>query len=378
MPRSSAASAVALRRLLVLARDFLQALDLRSVLDLAGKATPELLRADGALLHVVIGEMEYLTEFNSRGGKQTACEDSALLPHSRQAMTDQKLLFITNVVADFKCIDDGSSTIDVATVLAFPFPIIKPIGVLTVFWYGSKRLNRLAKEISTLRHLGELTGAALGNVGFRKSLQGQVVARSEEMVEAARQHADELLRRDGVEEEILRISVTDMMTGLLNRRGFFQRAEQGFELARRQGLPSTIIFVDIDGLKTVNDGFGHDAGDRLIVGTAQILQQSFRYSDVVARLGGDEFAAFALDSGQPHAILARIQQSIDSFCRLAPLSPYRISFCTGIVQCDPFSDLTLADYLSLADRRMYDQKKERGNLRIDPPEVPSPDESASA
>jgi diguanylate cyclase (GGDEF)-like protein len=162
-----------------------------------------------------------------------------------------------------------------------------------------------------------------------------------------------------VEEEIHRISVTDVLTGLLNRRGFFLHAERSFKVARRQGIPSALIFADIDGLKAVNDELGHDAGDRFIQDSARILQDSFRDSDVVARLGGDEFAAFTLGSTQPQVILARIQENIEGLRRHSS-SPYQISFSTGIVQCDSSSDLALSDYLALADKRMYEQKKGRG------------------
>jgi diguanylate cyclase (GGDEF)-like protein len=203
-----------------------------------------------------------------------------------------------------------------------------------------------------------LTGAALGNVKFGLALEEEVSAREEEAETASREHVQELQRRDDIEREKERIAVTDVLTGMLNRRGFFLQAEQGFKLARRQGLASAVIFADIDGLKTVNDELGHDVGDHLIQAGALILRDSFRDSDIVARLGGDEFAAFTVDSGQPEAILARIRENVDQFHRRSSI-PYRISFSTGIVQCDPASDQSLADYLALADKRMYEEKKRR-------------------
>lgn len=354
MTQSTIESAAALRRLLSLARDLLQAPDLRSVLDLSGQAIPELLLADGTLLLIDMDAREYVMEFDAYGAMQPAQQGSILLQHARQAMLDQAPVLLPDLVGI-----EGSDIPHVpASLLAFPFPPIKPVGVLAAIWYRRRRHNELAKEISTLRHLGELTGAALGNVAFRQSLQGQLSAQSRELISAARLHADEMLRRDSVEQEIHRISVTDVMTGMLNRRGFFLHAERNFKLARRQGFSSALIFADIDGLKGVNDKFGHDAGDHLIVDAARILRKSFRDSDVVARLGGDEFAAFTIDSASPQLLLDRIQRNIDSF-RPQQQSPCRISFSTGIVACDPSSDLTLSDYLALADQKMYEQKKLR-------------------
>jgi diguanylate cyclase (GGDEF)-like protein len=195
-------------------------------------------------------------------------------------------------------------------------------------------------------------------------IEGRIAARTEEITTSARMHAKELHRRDRVEEELHRISVTDVMTGMLNRRGFFLNAERSFKVVQRQGVPSALIYADLDELKTVNDELGHDVGDRLIQDAGRILQASFRDSDVVARLGGDEFAAFTLDAAQPEAILVRIQSNIESFRQRSSL-PYEISLCIGIVQCNPSSDQTLSDYLSLADKQMYEQKKARNKPSID-------------
>lgn len=358
------ATTATLMRLLALARDLLQAPDPRSVLKLAGPAIQELLAADGALLLLALGDQEYVTEFDRGGFMQPVREDTVLYRHARQAIENQETVFLPEVTVDPNVPGDGLSARGTKSLLAFPFPPIKPVGVLAVIWYRRARPQQLARQISTLRHIGELTAAALGNVGFRQVIEGRVAARTEEIAEAAREHAMELHRRDRVEEELHRISVTDVMTGMLNRRGFFQHAERSFKVAQRQGLPSALIYADLDELKSVNDGLGHDAGDRLIQDVGRILQESFRDSDVVARLGGDEFAAFTLDAAQPEVILARIQYNIEHFRQRSSL-PYRISLCIGIVPCDPTSDLTLSDYLSLADKRMYEQKKARTKRGID-------------
>ena len=351
-------SAATLRRLLALARDLLQAPDLRSVLELAGPAIQELLMADGALLLVALRGHEYITEFDRSGSMQPACEETALCQYARRAIDDQTPILLPDAAADPKLRANCLSADGTVSLLAYPFPPIEPIGVLAAFWCRRSRQHQLARQISTVRYIGELTGAALGNIDFRQVLEGRVVTGTKEIAEAAREHAQELHRRDRLEEEIHRISITDVLTGMLNRRGFFLHAERSFKVARRQGIPSALIFADIDGLKAVNDALGHDVGDRLIQDGARILQDSFRDSDVVARLGGDEFAAFTLGSTEPQVILARIQQQIESLRQRASL-PYQISFSTGIVQCDPASDITLSEYLSRADKQMYDQKKGR-------------------
>jgi len=363
MTRLSGATAATLRRLVALARDLLQAPDPRSVLELTGAAIQELLLADGALLLLALGEQEHVTEFNRNGVMQTVHEGTVLYHHARRAIDNQTPILLPDVAADPRLGDGGLGAGGTVSLLAFPFPPIKPVGALAVFWNHRGPPHQLTKPIAILRNIEELTTAALGNVGYRQMIEGRIAARTEEITESAREHAKELHRRDQVEENLHRISVTDVMTGMLNRRGFFLNAERSFKVARRQEIPSALIYADLDELKAVNDELGHDAGDRLIQDAGRILQASFRDSDVVARLGGDEFAAFTLDAEQPEVILARIHSNIESF-RQRESPPYKISLCIGIVQCNPSSDLTLSDYLSLADRQMYEKKKARSKPGI--------------
>jgi diguanylate cyclase (GGDEF)-like protein len=357
-------TAVTLTRLLALARDLLQAPDPHSVLELTGPVIQELLLADGALLLLILGEQDYAAEYDRNGLMKTARDSTALYRHARQAIDNQTPILLPNVVAEPKISDARLCAGETISLIAFPFPPIKPVGVLAVFWNCDGHPHQPAEPIPILRHIGELTAAALGNVAYRQMIEDRITARTEEITASTLKHAKELHRRDHVEEELHRISVTDVMTGMLNRRGFFLNAERSFKVAQRQEVPSTIVYADLDDLKNVNDALGHETGDRLIQDAGRILQASFRDSDVVARLGGDEFAVYTLDAEQPEVLLDRIRLNIESF-RHSEARPYEISFSIGVVKCDPSSDLLLPDYLLLADEQMYEHKKARRKSDID-------------
>lgn len=332
-----------LRRVVAVARDLFQAHDLKSVVEMVGTGAADLLGADEVLLVAKLFGQDYVTEFD-RDGRPTPARPS-------------KPLYRKSIEA----LDSGTPLIGDAQdecLLGFAFPAGQPVGILSALWHSKDRLACVTTQAVVLRYLGELAGAALGNVTYRQALEEQQSSQTEELKAATVERAREADRRDEIDREKDRLAVTDVLTGMLNRRGFFLQAEQGFKTARRQGIASTVIFVDIDGLKLVNDTLGHDVGDRLIEASARILRQSFRDSDVVGRLGGDEFAAYTLDSDQPETILSRISTNVERFHRASSV-PYRISFSTGIVRCDPHSDKCLNDYLCLADRRMYEQKRER-------------------
>jgi diguanylate cyclase (GGDEF)-like protein len=93
-----------------------------------------------------------------------------------------------------------------------------------------------------------------------------------------------------LEDEIRELSLRDELTGLYNLRGFRLLADQAFRLAQRSNQPFSVLFVDVDELKAINDEQGHAVGSSLLVQTAELLRSSFRETDVVGRIGGDEFA----------------------------------------------------------------------------------------
>ena len=202
----------------------------------------------------------------------------------------------------------------------------------------------------------ELSVATLCRISARDALEDLVSTQYAQMAGTARAHADELARRDNAEDAMRALALTDILTGLNNRRGFFVQAEHMFRLARRKRASCMVIYADIDGLKLVNDKLGHDTGDQLIRDAAAVLRESLRDTDVLARLGGDEFAAFALNDVHPRVILSRLWENLHAF-NLMQDRTYALSISAGVVQCDPGSDTPLLDYVQRADQEMYAHKR---------------------
>ncbi|WP_414570657.1 diguanylate cyclase domain-containing protein [Nostoc sp. CCY 9925] len=167
----------------------------------------------------------------------------------------------------------------------------------------------------------------------------------------------EIQNRKQAEIEGRQLSLTDELTGLHNRRGFFLLAEQQLKIAQRMKLLCWVIFIDLDGLKQINDTLGHDIGDALIVDAGRLLKQSFRKSDIVARLGGDEFIVFIssyfkdADSIQTH-----LQTNIASFNQHQNRS-YQISMSMGIQRYSPEINMSLEQLVARSDELMYAHKR---------------------
>ncbi len=193
-----------------------------------------------------------------------------------------------------------------------------------------------------------------------QSFTGLTIMTALTLAAAATGHkkSEAALRKLSLEME--RLALTDELTGLRNRRGFFLLADQGLRMARRTQDKCLLVFADLDGLKQLNDTQGHAAGDALIVAAARLLTRVFRDSDVIARLGGDEYAvlAFVDHSDTSVAVSKRLQSGIDEFNRQAG-RPFQLSISFGIEELPDTDDVSLEALISQADHAMYGRKRER-------------------
>ncbi|MEG4069516.1 diguanylate cyclase [Microcoleus sp. Pol11C2] len=188
----------------------------------------------------------------------------------------------------------------------------------------------------------------------------------QQLLEQNQRLEHEIQERLRAEAEVRQLSVTDELTGLYNRRGFFLLADQQLKIARRTQTSYFILFADLDGLKKINDTLGHEMGDRVIVDAAQILKQTFREADIVARLGGDEFALFIPNFSGNSSInfQARLQENIDRFNQHSERA--YISISLGVEFGDLNNEVLLEQLLAKADKLMYEHKRTKRCLNPQP------------
>ena len=179
-----------------------------------------------------------------------------------------------------------------------------------------------------------------------------------DMLERAIRYARE---RHRLLEEISALSLTDELTGLHNRRAFLTMADQRLQLLERGASLCLLIFADVDGLKAANDTMGHEAGDRLLVDAARVLQSSFRRTDLVARMGGDEFVVLADGATERDAelVLAKLQQHIALRNDDAGAGVPRLSISAGVLCFSAGPSVKLNDLIAEADARMLLDKNTR-------------------
>ena len=172
-----------------------------------------------------------------------------------------------------------------------------------------------------------------------------------------------------LQAELGNLALTDELTGLCNRRGFMAIAERQLKIGRRTGRGILLFFLDIDGMKEINDSLGHGEGDLALKRVAKALKMTFRDSDVIARLGGDEFAVLAIEASDNSEAIIRSRLAED----LKTVSPgetrFAINLSLGAVRINLCSNASIGEWMVRADQAMYEQKRRRFNRPPEPAQV---------
>ena len=160
------------------------------------------------------------------------------------------------------------------------------------------------------------------------------------------------------QEDILSWSITDDLTGIYNRKGFYVVASHLLKVAKRNKQGIFLLYADIDGLKEINDNYGHKEGDLILTETANLLSRNYRESDIIARVGDDEFAVFPAGAAGDlsHLISDRLGKNLKLYNEQSGVK-HRISLSWGTAYFEPDSPCSVEDLLAQADKAMHEMKK---------------------
>ncbi len=259
------------------------------------------------------------------------------------AMLNRDAAVIPDIYADDRVPHEAYRPTFVKSLVMVPIRTLDPVGAIGNYWAYERQPT--PREISLLRALADSTSIAMENVQVYSELEQRVRDRT-----AALELAN---------DEIRRLSLTDDLTGLNNRRGFHLLADAALLAARTHGHDCVLAFLDVDGLKRINDEEGHDAGDDLITDVAEVLRQTMGPSDIACRWGGDEFCAFVTEfEGSAVTLKSRL---LDAFRRFNDTGrrPYRLAASIGVVEVPHTDSSTLDELLARADELMYVEKRAR-------------------
>ena len=163
-------------------------------------------------------------------------------------------------------------------------------------------------------------------------------------------------------ERVSQVAHVDPLTGVLSRARFYELAERELVRARRSGLPISVAFLDVDGLKALNDGQGHAAGDEALKLVGAVLRSTVRAVDLVGRVGGDEFVLVLPDTSGPAAqlVLGRVRARLAAEAKRGGPA---VSVSGG-VSCHALPIASAQDLVAEADRAMYAQKRRSARVPV--------------
>jgi diguanylate cyclase (GGDEF)-like protein len=173
-------------------------------------------------------------------------------------------------------------------------------------------------------------------------------------------------RLRGQTEQMSHLALTDPLTGLSNRRHLIQQLEREITRAKRYQRPLSLVYLDLDGFKSMNDRFGHIFGDEILSGVALQMRSVLRSADMLARIGGDEFAVLLPETDLQGAlrVAEKLRKSLTAYSRrLGPALP-TLTFCAGVAQLME-DDQSIDDLLGRADKAQY-RAKDSGKDKIEP------------
>ena len=231
------------------------------------------------------------------------------------------------------------------------------IGSTWEMFFFEEELNRLKEQIMpAVWRDGSWRGEASGLKLNGSSLPLEISISSVDgggLVQVVR----DITERKKIEETLRNSSLKDDLTGLFNRRGLLKQAAPYFDFARRQKESLLLLFIDLDGMKKINDEFGHNEGDAALVTTAKILNRSFRSSDIIARLGGDEFTVLVTDrhTNKDDAI-NRLNANLKAYNENETRG-FKLAFSIGVAQLESERMTCFEELLEQADQAMYEQKR---------------------
>jgi diguanylate cyclase (GGDEF)-like protein/PAS domain S-box-containing protein len=176
----------------------------------------------------------------------------------------------------------------------------------------------------------------------------------------------DITERKRLEATLSQMAYHDILTGLPNRTSFQEQFDKAIHRADREGSSLAVLYLDLQGFKAVNDAWGHETGDRLLVATAKRLDSYFRFEDTVARFGGDEFCVLAERVGETEDVVRLARRVGEGLAEPFSICGRRISVTAsiGIAIRYPGQALSVDQLLREADAAMY-RAKRKGRVRYE-------------
>ena len=231
--------------------------------------------------------------------------------------------------------------------------------------------NRSAKgvfensDLKPLQYFAAHAAVAIENAMLNDDLEKRVAVRTAELKQTVNELEREIKARKRAETELQRLAITDPLTNAYNRRYFFEVAEREIERSCRHGLCLSVVMVDLDHFKQINDQYGHITGDQVLRTMADCFRDNLRKIDIIGRYGGDEFVLLMPESDglQVSKVADRLRKKLIARVRKIQKFSQPITISLGLYTLSNKDGISVEDFIDRADQALY-AAKQGGRNRI--------------
>lgn len=350
-----------LEKLLDIGRQMAENRDLDPLLEYAMKVALELVGAEYGYLVLLKdnGELDFRVKLNRNGTELEEPEEQISRTIYEQVVTNRKSLVIADAIVD-PGFQDAESVMSLQLRSVMCVPMISKTNLLGAIYVENRTYEDIFEErdLKPLEYLAAHTAVSMENAMLNANLEARVAARTVELIQANKLLRHENEERKRAEAELQRLATTDPLTEVLNRRHFFYLAEKELARAVRYQRQISIIMLDLDHFKQVNDTFGHKVGDEVLIAVAVRIGKILRKTDIYARYGGEEFVALLTETGiiQAQQAAERLRKKIAEIIKINELEiSVRVSI--GVACRNSEDDILIDTLLDRADQAMYAAKR---------------------
>jgi diguanylate cyclase (GGDEF)-like protein len=253
--------------------------------------------------------------------------------------------------------EDALSSFDTSSVFELQLrsvlcaPLISRGEILGAIYVENRSVSNLFEEedLKLLEYFAAQAAVAIENAVLNEDLEARVKARTAELAR--------------VNEKLRELAITDPLTGVFNRRHFFELTQQELTRAQRYGLPISTIMLDLDHFKQINDRYGHLVGDHVLQEVAESIRDNIRTVDILGRYGGEEFTILLPNTALPgtREIAERVCEMIASLTLKMDDDSVLVTASLGVVSVEDVTDISIEVLLNRADQALYAAKQSGRN-----------------
>ncbi len=225
-------------------------------------------------------------------------------------------------------------------------------------------LEKVLKADANKDDYKSIISAPVGNIGVFQvvsTIKDAFNMNDVHLLELLLGHTTEALKRINLQSRLKNQAMQDQLTGVYNRHYLYQTLDREVKLSKRYNRSIAFLIIDVNGLKTINDKYGHLTGDKVLQRVSSVITAEARETDIVVRYGGDEFLIMLPNTGKDVKIVEkRILNGIKLQNKGKKQFEFPISFAIGSAFWDSKSSVEIADVLAEADKKMYENKKKQG------------------